>query len=185
MRLIAVLTGFALLANAQDTLAKLNIVVVEGEGSINNIRQRTAREPIVEVQDENHKPVAGAAVLFALPDSGASGSFAGGLHTITVLSDSQGRAVARGFRPNHVTGRFQIKVTATSQGRTAITAIAQSNAVGAAAAATVAGISVKLITIIAISAAAAAGGIVAGVKATQGHSGTTITPGTGTVGAPH
>ena len=30
---------------------------VEGDGAINNIRQRTAREPIVQVEDENHKPV--------------------------------------------------------------------------------------------------------------------------------
>ena len=38
----------------------LNLVVVEGEGQINNIKQRSAREPVVQVQDENHKPVAGA-----------------------------------------------------------------------------------------------------------------------------
>ena len=32
--------------------------IVEGEGAINNIRLRTAREPIVQVEDENRKPVA-------------------------------------------------------------------------------------------------------------------------------
>ena len=54
--------------------AKLNIVIVEGEGAINNIRQRTAREPIVQVEDENHRPVAGAAVLFLLPENGPGGA---------------------------------------------------------------------------------------------------------------
>ncbi len=58
--------------------AKLNIVIVEGEGAINNIRQRTAREPIVQVEDENHRPVAGAAVLFLLPENGPGGTFANG-----------------------------------------------------------------------------------------------------------
>ena len=53
--------------------AKLNIVIVEGEGAINNIRQRTAREPIVQVEDENRRPVAGAAVLFLLPEDGPGG----------------------------------------------------------------------------------------------------------------
>src|SRR5579863_5849082 len=62
---------------AQDA-PKLSIVILEGEGAINNIKQRTAREPIVRVEDENHKPVAGAAVVFTLPSQGAGGTFAGG-----------------------------------------------------------------------------------------------------------
>ena len=53
-------------AEAQNVAPMLNIVIVEGDGAINNIRQRTAREPIVQVEDQNHKPVAGAAVVFAL-----------------------------------------------------------------------------------------------------------------------
>ena len=55
-------------AVAQDIGLKLNLVVIEGEGSINNIRQRTAREPVVQVEDQNHKPVAGAVVVFTLND---------------------------------------------------------------------------------------------------------------------
>ena len=49
----------AVLARAAATPPRIE--VVEGDGAINNIRQRTAREPIVQVEDENHKPVAGAA----------------------------------------------------------------------------------------------------------------------------
>ena len=78
----------------------LNLVVLEGEGATNNIRQRTAREPIVQVEDENHKPVAGAIVVFTLPSNGAGGTFANGARTLTMVSDSKGQAVARGFRPN-------------------------------------------------------------------------------------
>ena len=55
---------------AQQAPMKLNIVIVEGDGAINNIRQRTAREPIVQVEDENNMPVAGATVYFLLPESG-------------------------------------------------------------------------------------------------------------------
>src|SRR5437899_1160269 len=89
-------------AAQQAELPKLNIIVVEGEGAINNIRQRTAREPIVQVEDENHRPVAGAAVVFTLPSRGASGVFANGAKNVTVLTDDQGRAVARGLKPNNV-----------------------------------------------------------------------------------
>jgi hypothetical protein len=168
---------------------QLNLVIVEGDGAINNIRQRTAREPIVQVEDENHKPIAGAAVVFLLPDQGASGVFANGSHTLTVTTDATGRAVAHGFRPNNVQGQLQMRVTASYQGKTANATISQTNAIGGAAAgAAGAGISAKLIAIIAIAGAAAAGGAIAATRG--GHSSTTpqtttITPGAGTVGAPH
>jgi hypothetical protein len=179
---------------AQETAPKLNIVIVEGDGAINNIRQRTAREPIIEVQDENHKPVAGAAVVFTLSDQGAGGTFAGGVHTLTATTDNAGRAVARGFHPNHVQGQFQIHVTASRAGQTATTTISQTNAVVAAGAgaAAGAGISAKLIAVIVIAAAAAAGGgAYAATHSGGGSSSTnaasaaiTITPGSGAVGPP-
>lgn len=174
---------------AQDQ-AGLNLVIVEGDGAINNIRQRTAREPIVQVEDENHKPIAGAAVVFLLPDQGASGVFANGSRTLTVMTDNQGRAVARGFHPNGVQGKLQMRVSASYQGKTASATIAQTNAVAATAgAAAGAGISAKLIAILAVAGAAVAGGVVAatrgGGSSTPASTPTTITPGAGTVGAPH
>ena len=198
MRLLAaglsyllVLQSLPASAGAQEAPAQLNLVIVEGEGAINNIRQRTAREPIVQVEDENHKPIAGAAVVFLLPDQGASGTFANGSHTLTVMTDSQGRAVAHGFRPNKVQGRLQIRVTASHLGKTANATITQTNALTAAAGtAAAAGISTKLIVILAVAGAAAAGGAVAATRGGGGTSATTptlttISPGTGTVGAPH
>jgi len=166
---------------------KLNIVIVEGEGAINNIRQRTAREPIVQVEDENRKPVAGAVVIFTLPESGPGGTFPGGLKTLRVTTDQRGRAVAKGFRPSSEPGKFQMRVDASYQNLTANATISQSNAVLTAAAA---GISAKTIAILAIvGGAAAAGGAVA---ATRGNNGTqapakpptVITPGTPSVGGP-
>jgi hypothetical protein len=196
MRLVAASLSYLLIyqlfpapALAQEQ-GGLNLVIVEGEGAINNIRQRTAREPIVQVEDENHKPVAGAAVVFLLPNQGASGVFANGSHTLTVMTDSQGRAIAHGFRPNSVQGKLQMRVSASFQGKTANATITQTNAVGAAAGAAAAtGISAKLIIILAVAGAAVAGGVVAathhGGSSTPAATPTTITPGTGTVGAPH
>jgi hypothetical protein len=180
-------------AAAQAPEGQLNLVIVDGDGAINNIKQRTAREPIVQVEDENHKPVAGAVVVFLLPDQGASGAFADGSHMLTVTSDAQGRAIAHGLRPNSVQGNFQMRVTASFQGKTANATISQTNAAGAAAGAAAAGLSVKWIVIIAIAGAAAAGAAVAATHGGGNNSSTTtpttpiitITPGTGTVGAPH
>jgi hypothetical protein len=168
---------------------KIQIVIVEGEGAINNVRQRVSREPIVQVEDENRRPVAGAAVTFLLPNQGAGASFANGGQSLTITTDAQGRAVARGLRPNNVNGRYEIRVNASSQGRTATASINQTNALTAAAAA--GGISAKLIAILAIAGGAAAAGIVVattggsnGGSGTGGPSPTVIVPGTPTVGGP-
>jgi len=175
-------------ARAQEPAPKLNLVIVEGEGAINNIRQRTAREPIVQVEDENHRPVAGVAVVFLLPESGAGGTFANGAHSLTVVTDQSGRAVARGLRPNNVQGQFQIHVSASHNGLTATGVITQTNALAAGAVtAAAAGISAKLIAIIAVGAAAVAGGTYYATHTGGGNTtptATTITAGTATVGAP-
>jgi hypothetical protein len=168
----------------------LNLVVLEGEGATNNIRQRTAREPIVQVEDENHKPVAGAVVVFTLPSNGAGGTFANGARTLTMMSDSKGQAVARGFRPNNSKGQFQIRVSATFQSLVAASiAIHQTNAVlTASGAAAGGGVSTTLIAVLAVIAAAGAGGAYYathnGGSTPAAPSATTIAAGVTTVGPP-
>ena len=167
--------------------AKLNILIVEGDGAINNIRQRTAREAIVQVEDENHRPVAGAAVLFLLPDSGPSGVFAGGGRTLMATTNAKGQAVANGLRVNNIAGKFQIRVEASYQGVTANTTITQTNAVITAAAA--GGISGKLIAILGVFGGAAAAGAVIATRnddngGTPVPTPTTVTAGPPTVGRP-
>lgn len=176
-------------AQTPAPVAKLHIVIVEGEGAINNVRQRVAREPIVQVEDENRKPIAGAAVTFLLPQQGAGATFVNGARSATLLTDNSGRAVARGLRPNNVEGQYQIRVTASHQGQTASVTINQTNALAVAGAAAGVGISAKLLTIIAVGAAAAAGGVFAATRAGGNSSGTgstptVIVPGSPSVGGP-
>jgi hypothetical protein len=176
------------LAWAQDSPPKLEIVIVEGEGAVNNVRDRVSHDPVVQVQDENHKPVAGAAVVFFLPNQGPGGTFFDGSKSMTVTTDAQGRAVARGIQFNRVSGQMQIRVTASSGGQTATATITQNNVAGS----TSAGMSttVKVILIVALAAGAAAGAIVATRGGSSSSSSSTIAPpisitaGTPTVGAP-
>ena len=115
LKLAVVLSATGACFAAQDAQApRLSIVIVEGEGAINNIKQRTSRETIVEVQDENHRPVAGAAVVFLLPNDGPGGAFAGGSKTATLVTDSAGRSTMPNFQPNQVNGNFQIRVNAST-----------------------------------------------------------------------
>lgn len=44
----------------------LKIVVIEGEGAVNIIQQKTAVSPLVEVRDRNNNPVSGAVVTFTI-----------------------------------------------------------------------------------------------------------------------
>ena len=48
----------------------LKIVVLEGEGGVNIIQQKTAVRPLVEVRDRNNLPVAGASVTFSIGGGG-------------------------------------------------------------------------------------------------------------------
>jgi hypothetical protein len=107
----------------------LQIVILDGEGALNNIQERTAREPIVQVQDENHKPVAGAAVLFAIhsASSSAGGAFAGGASSLSVVTDANGVAKAVGMLPNKIQGPWQMQVTANYNNLSTTVTIHQSN----------------------------------------------------------
>jgi hypothetical protein len=165
----------------EATTPQIKIIVLEGDGAINNIRQRTTREPIVQVEDENHKPVAGALVVFTLPDSGAGGVFSNGSSTSMVYTDQKGQAVARGIQANKIAGQFQIKISASFKGMTATNTISQTNAAAAAAAAA-GGISAKVIAIIAVAGAAAATGAVLATR--QKQQPTTVSIGTPSVGRP-
>jgi hypothetical protein len=110
----------------------LNLVIVEGEGAINSIRQRIAREPIVQVEDENRRPVAGALVTFTVPRQGPGAVFPGNSTTLTVTTDAQGRATARGLQANNEPGSYEIGVQATLGTLAASTVIHQQNAKTAA-----------------------------------------------------
>ena len=186
---VAASLPFVLLAaqlRAQEAIQSLRIEIVEGDGAINNVRQRFAREPIVQVEDENRKPVAGAVVTFVLPNQGASGVFPNGARTLTTITDNNGRAVARGLRPTN-NGKFEIRVNASKDGKTASTTIGVSNVLAAAA---ITG--AKLALLLAIAGGAAAGIAVAvnnsggggGVATPPATPPTVLTPGNPTVGGP-
>jgi hypothetical protein len=174
----------AMRADQAEAPTQLNIVIVEGEGAVNNLRQRVVREPIVRVEDQNHKPVAGAAVTFLLPGNGAGGTFVNGAKLLVVTSDANGQAVARGIKTNKLSGQYQIQVTASLGSVSATAVISQVNAPGAAGGAAGTALSTKIIVILAIAGAAAATGTVLALTH-GGSTPTALSPGAATVVAPH
>jgi len=135
-RLVTIKSGARAMLQTQLTPApqQLKIVVVEGEGAVNIIQQKTAVAPVIEVRDRNDQPVSGAAVRFTIQKGKATFN---GARTLTLTTDSLGRATAAGLTPTG-SGALQIGATATFQGQSAAIAIAQTNVVTAAQAAAVA-----------------------------------------------
>jgi hypothetical protein len=119
------LDGLSPLALAQDIPAHIDIIVVAGEGVTSAVHQRVTQEPAVRIEDDDHRPVAGVPVVFALPVSGTSGEFTNGSKTLTVLTDKAGLATAHGLKANEEPGKLQIYVTASFHGLRARTLINQ------------------------------------------------------------
>lgn len=175
----------AVLARSADTVPRIE--VVEGNGAINNIRLHRAKDPVVRVVDQDGRPIPNVAVTFVLPDKGPGGTFADGHNSSTVITGANGQAVGRGLRPNGAAGQFQIRVSASYQGRAATASITQTNAEPAQG-----GSSSKTLLIVALIGGAAAAG--AGIALGKGKgssspsppagSGAVITPGSPSFGPP-
>jgi hypothetical protein len=166
--------------------SELRIIVLEGEGAINNIREHTAHAPVIRVLDAEERPVVGATVNFLLPDLGASGYFPEGRTNFTTRTDTDGQAVARGLRPNNVAGRFQIRVSAASGSHRGTATITQVNVAPAAARGKS---KTKYVIAVLVAGGAAAGAVFAAKGSGNGSStstpgGTTITPGSPVFGPP-
>jgi hypothetical protein len=111
------------------TPVNLKIVVLQGEGAVNNIKTRTVTEPVVEVRDERDLPVAGADVVFQLPALGPGGVFPDHTRAYKTQSNAQGQAGTPALIPDSQPGRFSIRVTAMKGSQTANFVMSQQNSV--------------------------------------------------------
>ncbi len=175
----------------QAATAKPHIDIVEGDGALINVKSRINPVPAVQVVDDNNKPLPGLVVFFVLPSTGPGGDFANGTKALSVSTDKDGRAAAKGIIPNSQLGQFEIRATVSYQGQSATASITQTNVSGVSTSGTGGGISKKGLIILAIIGGAGAG-IALGIRgggssssSSGGSNGITITPGTPTVGAPH
>ena len=183
---ILCLAGLSLnnaLAQTPATPNRMFIQILDGEGALNDIRSGTAREPIVQIEDENHKPIAGAVVIFSTPKSGPSAIFSNGLTSFKTTTGADGRASGEGLKPNSVTGEFQIQVSATFGALSSVAVINETNTGKTTTQShhTSHGLPIKAIAIV---SGIAGGAVVTGLLLSQGSHSDTITSGKPTVGPP-
>jgi hypothetical protein len=167
----------------------LFIDILQGEGALNDVRARTAREPIVEVRDENHKPVAGAVVLFVSDSNGAGGLGAtfNGAQAFSMTTGEDGQAFGRGFQLTRTTGKFHISIDARKGNLHAQSVINQTNIIAVSQIALInqlATLASSRVGLIALIEVAAMGAVTGAVIVTNPDNAVTVTTGTGTVGAP-
>ena len=121
------LVFIAQFAVAQSAIG-LRLQIVQGD-RIENVIGRNAKMPItVRVTDRNNCPVNGATVVLTAPDKGASGDF-DGQNSFRVMTNEDGLAVVRNYRPNNIEGRYPILVQAEYLGELATGILVQTNAV--------------------------------------------------------
>jgi hypothetical protein len=167
----------------------LHITVVAGEGVTHNLTQIEKKgryDPIVQVEDENGKPIQGASVVFALPAQGPGGTFENSTQTLIGTTDAHGRAVARGIRLNKLTGSFNIRITASYQGRSASASISQTTISAVIRANGPFGVSTKSWVITGLTLLAIGGAVFAykDLKSNSNANTITATPGIPVVGGP-
>ncbi|MDZ4796638.1 MAG: hypothetical protein SGI92_00645 [Bryobacteraceae bacterium] len=195
LSLVAVITALAgNLFSAGAQTSTLQITVSEGDGAFNNLRKRLGRDIRVEVRDESGQPVSDADVTFTAPAIGPSVSFGKSQNLFRIKTDAQGIASTSGLAPNNAEGRFNIRVTAESRGRSGAATLAQTNTSAGGIGASSGGGSKKAL-LIALLGGAAAGGVIFATKGggsgSAGGPGATPAPvpiaisiGTVTVGGP-
>jgi hypothetical protein len=105
----------------------LRIITLSGNGEINDLQRVIMAPVVVQVLDQDGRPVEGAQVVFNFPVQGPSATFANKQSSQTTRTNADGQAAATGWVANTV-GTFQIKVTASLANQTGQTTISMTNA---------------------------------------------------------
>jgi hypothetical protein len=110
-RFLGSLLAFSLAWGA-DNPAALDIRVTEGEAAVYATGSRATRGVTVLVTGEDGQPAAGVTVTFTLPQEGPGGMFASGTRTEIATTRADGLATAWGMQWNRTPGVFEMRITA-------------------------------------------------------------------------
>jgi hypothetical protein len=177
-------------------MQSLKVTALAGNKAMNDLERGLMSPLVVQVLDQNDRPVEGAEVVFRFPLNGPGATFRGGNTSQTVRTNGQGQAAAMNWTANNQVGSFDVRVTAAYGNQLGETTVSMTNVTrivedGKKGQKQTSWYSSKWVKIGIIAGGAA---IVAGVVlATRGGSSAastttppiTITPGSPTVGGPH
>jgi hypothetical protein len=105
----------------------LRVIPLAGKDEMNDLERHVMAPLVVEVLDQNDRPVEGAAVVFRFPLNGPSATFANQKTSQTSRTNAQGEAAATGWAANGEVGSFQVHATATYGNQMGETTFSMSN----------------------------------------------------------
>jgi len=179
----------------------LKVTALAGNHEANDLERALMTPLVVQVLDQNDRPVEGAEVVFRFPLNGPSATFRGGNTSQTVRTNGQGQAAAQNWMANNQVGTFEVRVTASYGNQLGDSTVSMTNATrvaddgkkgnrGSRGQKQASWYSSKWVKIALVAGVAAAvTGIVlattGGGSSSSPTSTVTITPGSPTVGGPH
>jgi hypothetical protein len=171
----------------------LKVTALAGNKEMNDLERGLMAPLVVQVLDQNDRPVEGAEVVFRFPLNGPGATFRGGSTSRTIRTNGQGQAAATNWTANNQVGTFSVRVAASygnqlgeaTVSMTNVTRIVEDGKGGRKQAKWYSSKWVK-IALIAGGAATVAGVVLATRGGGSSSTPTiTITPGSPTVGGPH
>lgn len=105
----------------------LKVMVLAGDGELNDLERKIMAPLVVDVLDQNSRPVEGAAVVFRFPLNGPSASFSNGEKARTVRTNADGQAAAVDWIANGAVGKFQVQVSVSRGNELGEAVISMSN----------------------------------------------------------
>ncbi len=105
----------------------LKLIVLAGNGEMNDLERRVMAPLVVQVLDQNERPLEGAEVVFRFPISGPGASFGGGKSSATVRTNGVGQAAALNWMANGQVGTFQVHVNASYGNQVGETTVSMTN----------------------------------------------------------
>ena len=100
-------------APAAPTIEGLKVIPLAGKDETNDIQRRIMAPLVVEVLDQNDRPVQNADVVFRFPLQGPGATFPGGKTSLTARTNGQGQVAAMNWMANNETGKFDVHINAT------------------------------------------------------------------------
>ena len=114
-------------ASALPVVQGLKIVPLAGKGEMNDLERHIMAPLVLEVLDQNDRPVEGAEVVFRFPINGPGAVFPGGKTSQTARTNGQGQAAAMNWTANNQVGSFDVHVTVNYGNQVGETTVSMSN----------------------------------------------------------
>jgi hypothetical protein len=91
----------------------LRVIALAGNDEQNDLERGLMAPLVVQVLDQDGRPVEGAEVVFRFPLTGPSATFPNQKNSRAFRTNADGQAAALGWKANSETGTFEVRVTAT------------------------------------------------------------------------